>query len=184
MPVVEERRATAPVAHTNRSPYLITAMAPSTFVGLCRSANIAVPATPALRLQLLVAAGSAASKSAPGKPITESAAALAWARASLSNGVDPDTWPTALPTALHPVLQGLYALPPARPAVPPAPPASDFQRLADMIALWDPAAPGLGAAAAGIAPAAAAAAPPAGAGGAPPAGGINAPRHRGPYTAA
>jgi hypothetical protein len=138
-------------------------MAPTTFTGLCRSASIAVPATPALRLQLLVDAGSAASSSPAGKPLNESAAALAWARDSLSNGIDPDTWPTTVPAALHPTLQGLYVLPPARAAVPPAAPASDFRRLADMIALNDPArqgqgAPALGPASAAAAPAATAAA--------------------------
>ena len=132
-------------------------MAPTTFTGLCRSARIAVPSNPALRLQFLVDAGSAASSLPPGKQINESAAALAWARDSLSNGVDPDTWPATIPAALHPILQGLYALPPARPAVPPAPPASDFRRLADVIALYDPAALAPGAAAPALVPAAVAA---------------------------
>ena len=108
-------------------------MAPTTFVGLCKSANIAVPNTPALRTQFLMDGGSAASLSPAGKTLNESAAALAWARDSLSNGVDPNTWPAAVPATLHPFLLGLYALPPARATVPPAPPASDFRRLADMV---------------------------------------------------
>ena len=82
-------------------------MAPTTFVGLCRSASIAVPATPALLVQFLVDAGSAASSSPAGKALNESAAALAWARDSLSNGINPDTWPATVPATLHPPLLGL-----------------------------------------------------------------------------
>ncbi len=102
-------------------------MAPSTFIGLCRTASIAVPANAALRTQFLMDAGSAASLSPADKTLNESAAALAWARDSLSNGIDPDTWPASIPAMLHPILLGLYALPPARAAVPPAPPPSDFR---------------------------------------------------------
>jgi hypothetical protein len=71
--------------------------------------DTAVLANAALRTQFLMDAGSAASLSPAGKTLNESAAVLAWARDSLSNGIDPDTWPASLPATLHPILLGLYS---------------------------------------------------------------------------
>ena len=112
-------------------------MAPAhSFAKLCTSAKIAIPPKPQ-HLQFLTDAGIL-SVNAPAKEVHERCAALAWARASLAAATDPDTWSSALDASLHPVLLGLYPLPPHRGA--DAPP-SDFQRLAATIKLYDPNPP-------------------------------------------
>ena len=112
-------------------------MAPAhSFAKLCTSAKIAVPPK-TQHLQFLTDAGIL-SVNAPAKEVHERCAALAWARASLAAATDPDTWSSALDASLHPVLLGLYPLPPHRGA--DAPP-SDFQRLAATIKLYDPNPP-------------------------------------------
>ena len=105
------------------------------FLNLCSAAKIDVPKTIALRVQFLNDGGIPATNALPTKQLGEQSAALAWARNSLANNVDPDTWPTVLPPNLLATLQALYALPPVR-GPPPAP--SDLRRLADVILLYDP----------------------------------------------
>ena len=91
--------------------------APTTFVQLCRTNNIAaVPANQ--RLQFLRDAATLASEGLSAKSLTERCAALSWARDSLQNSVDPDTWPTLLTPALYAYLQGLYTIPPYKGAPP------------------------------------------------------------------
>jgi hypothetical protein len=108
--------------------------APATFVQLCRTNNIAaVPANQ--RLQFLRDAATLASEGLSAKSLTERCAALSWARDSLQNSVDPDTWPTLLTPALSAYLQGLYTIPPHKGALP-AP--SNLRRLADIIILYSP----------------------------------------------
>ena len=68
-------------------------------------------------------------------PLAERCAALAWARDSLQNDVDPETWSTLLTPALLAYLQGLYVLPPHKGT---APPPSNVQRLADIIITYTP----------------------------------------------
>ena len=109
--------------------------APTTFVQLCRANNIAaVPANQ--RLQFLRDAATLASEGLSAKSLTERCAALSWARDSLQNSTDPDTWPTLLTPALYAYLQGLYTVPPYKGA-PPTP--SNERRLADIITLFTPA---------------------------------------------
>ena len=103
-----------------------------TFVQLCRNANIA-PVPPNQRLQFLRDSAVTSTDGLSAKQLAERCAALSWARDSLQNSVDPDTWPTLLTPALDAYLQGLYILPPhkgARPA-PSLP-----RRLADIIAQY------------------------------------------------
>ena len=102
----------------------------TTFVQLCRVANIApVPANQ--RLQVLRDAAITSLDGLSAKQLTERCAALSWARDSIQNSVDPDTWPALLSPALSAYLQGLYVLPPHK-GTQPAP--SLLRRLADMIA--------------------------------------------------
>ncbi len=65
----------------------------------------------------------------------ERCASLSWARDSLQNSVNPDTWPTLLTPALSAYLQGLYTILPHKGAQP-AP--SNLRRLADIITLYSP----------------------------------------------
>jgi hypothetical protein len=109
--------------------------APTTFVQLCRTNNIAAVSANQ-RLQFLRDAATLASEGLSAKSLTERCAALSWARDSLQNSVDPDTWPTLLPPALYAYLQGLYTVPPYKGA-PPTP--SNERRLADIITLFTPA---------------------------------------------
>ena len=108
--------------------------APPSFVQLCRSAKIA-PTAPAQRLQFLKDAGIPAPEGLGAKPLAERCAALAWARDSLQNDVDPETWSTLLTPALLQYLQGLYVLPPHKGT---APPPSNVRRLADIIITYTP----------------------------------------------
>ena len=105
------------------------------FSTLCTAAKIDVPRTIALRVQFLNDGGIPATNTQPSKQLGEQSAALAWARNSLANNVDPDTWTTVLPPNLLATLRALYALPPVK-GPPPAP--SDLRRLADVITLYDP----------------------------------------------
>ena len=109
--------------------------APTTFVQLCRTNNIAAVSANQ-RLQFLRDAATLASEGLSAKSLTERCAALSWARDSLQNSVDPDTWPTLLTPALYAYLQGLYTVPPYKGA-PPTP--SNERRLADIITLFTPA---------------------------------------------
>ena len=93
--------------------------APTTFVQLCRTNNIAAVSANQ-RLQFLRDAATLASEGLSAKSLTERCAALSWARDSLQNSVDPDTWPTLLTPALYAYLQGLYTIPPYKGA-PPTP---------------------------------------------------------------
>ena len=106
--------------------------APTTFVQLCRTNNIAAVSANQ-RLQFLRDAATLASEGLSAKSLTERCAALSWARDSLQNSVDPDTWPTLLAPALYAYLQGLYTVPPYKGA-PPTP--SNARRLADIITLF------------------------------------------------
>jgi hypothetical protein len=63
---------------------------PTSFAKLCSSAKIALP-TSAQRAQFLVDAGIPAdSVNSTAKELSERAAALSWARASLAANTDPD----------------------------------------------------------------------------------------------
>ena len=116
--------------------------APPSFVQLCRSAKIAATA-PAQRLQFLKDAGIPAPEALGAKLLAERCAALAWARDSLQNDVDPETWSTLLTPALLTYLQGLYVLPPHKGT---APPPSNVRRLADIIITYTPDDPAAAAA--------------------------------------
>ena len=105
-----------------------------TFVQLCRTANIA-PVPPNQRLQFLRDSAVTSIDGLSAKQLAERCAALSWARDSLQNSVDPDTWPTLLTPALDAYLHGLYVLPPHKGAQP-AP--SLPRRLADIIAQYTP----------------------------------------------
>jgi hypothetical protein len=117
----------------------------STFVQICRSAKITTVVA-AQRLSFLRDAGLPTSDQTSAKILAERCAAIAWARDSLANSEDPDSWSTALPAAQLAHLQSLHVLPPYRGA---APLPSNLRRLADVIATYTP-----------IDPAAAAAPPP------------------------
>jgi hypothetical protein len=106
----------------------------ATFVQLCRTANID-PVPPNQRLQFLRDAAVTSIDGLSAKQLAERCAALSWARDSLQNSVDPDTWPTLLTPALAAYLQGLYVLPPHK-GNRPAP--SLPRRLADFIAQFTP----------------------------------------------
>ena len=108
--------------------------ASTTFVQLCRVANITtVPANQ--RLQVLQDAAITSLDGLSAKQLAERCAALSWARDSLQNSVDPDTWPALLSPALSAYLQGLYVLPPHK-GTQPAP--SLHRRLANMVAQYTP----------------------------------------------
>ena len=109
----------------------------NTFVKLCNEAKIAVPAT-AARDSFLSDAGILAS-AFPASKFPEKCAALSWARGSIAKKVDPVTWSTSLSDTMQQTLLSLYALPPYKGA-PPAP--HDLRRLAEVIALYSPAADG------------------------------------------
>ena len=137
--------------------------APDTFVKLCATAKIALPAAKD-RAQLLIDAGTPAPSGSSARDISERTAALLWSRASLARKDDPSLWTTSLPAAMHPTLMALYPLPPWRGpgAAPP-----DFVRLASVLELYAPdgaPSPAAGAPQAAGAPAAAQA-PPSGADG-------------------
>jgi hypothetical protein len=72
-----------------------------TSLNICKTAKIPVPASAADHTQFLADAGSP-SALLTGKPLGEAAAALAWARHSLTNGSDPDAWSTELPPTDEP----------------------------------------------------------------------------------
>ena len=104
----------------------------TTFVQLCSVGNI--PSVPAnQRLQVLQDAAITSLSGLSAKQLTERCAALSWARDSIQNSVDPDTWPALLSPALSAYLQGLYLLPPHK-GTQPAP--SLHRRLAEVIALY------------------------------------------------
>jgi hypothetical protein len=108
---------------------------PASFAKLCASAKIALPPN-AQRVQFLLDAGIPAdSVNSTAKELSERAAALSWASASLAADTDPDSWTTSLPANLLPVLASLYHLPPHR---GPSPAPSDLHRLAAMIHMFDP----------------------------------------------
>ena len=108
--------------------------ATSNFVQICRAGNI--PPVPAnQRLQFLQDAAISSIHDLTAKQLAERCAALSWARESIQNAVDPDTWPAVLSPALSAYLQGLYVLPPHK-GNQPAP--SPLRRLADMIAQYTP----------------------------------------------
>jgi hypothetical protein len=139
-------------------------MAPATFANICKTAKIALPD----RAKFLAYAGLQPAYNITTKELLERCATLAWSRDSLTNTVDPETWPTTLDPVLFPVLLGLYPVPPYR---GPAPTPSDYRRLADVLESWIPVGqPG--------------AAPPQPAAAAPPAPGalINIARPVGPTT--
>jgi hypothetical protein len=107
---------------------------PASFTKLCASAKISLPPS-AQRVQFLLDAGIPAdSVNSTAKELSERAAALSWASASLAADTDPDSWTTSLPANL-PVLASLYHLPPHR---GPSPAPSDLHRLAAMIRMFDP----------------------------------------------
>ena len=92
--------------------------------------------TSAQRAQFLVDAGIPAdSVNSTAKELSERAAALSWARASLAANTDPDSWSSTLPANLLSILAGLYHLPPHR---GPSPAPSDLHRLSTMIRMFDP----------------------------------------------
>ena len=107
---------------------------PDTFVKLCASAKIALPAAKD-RTKFLVDAGTPPPSGTSSRDISERTAALVWSLASLARKEDPSTWTTSLPAALHPTLLALYPLPPWRGpgAAPP-----DFARLATILELYAP----------------------------------------------
>jgi hypothetical protein len=107
---------------------------PDTFVKLCASAKIALPAAKD-RAKFLVDAGTPSPSGTSSRDISERTAALVWSLASLARKEDPSSWTTSLPAALHPTLLALYPLPPWRGpgAAPP-----DFVRLATMLELYAP----------------------------------------------
>ena len=107
---------------------------PDTFVKLCASAKIALPAAKD-RAKFLVDAGTPPPSGTSSRDISERTAALVWSLASLARKEDPSSWTTSLPAALHPTLLALYPLPPWRGpgAAPP-----DFVRLATILELYAP----------------------------------------------
>jgi hypothetical protein len=107
---------------------------PDTFVKLCASAKIALPAAKD-RAKFLVDAGTPPPSGTSSRDISERTAALVWSLASLARKEDPSSWTTSLPAALHPTLLALYPLPPWRGpgAAPP-----DFARLATILELYAP----------------------------------------------
>ena len=108
---------------------------PTSFSKLCSSAKIALP-TSAQRAQFLTDAGVPADTvNSTAKELSERAAALSWARASLAANTDPDSWSSTLPANLLSILTGLYHLPPHR---GPSPAPSDLHRLSTMIRMFDP----------------------------------------------
>ena len=123
-------------------------MAPThSFAKLCSAAKLAIPNKP-LQAQFLSDAGISAAN-ATAKENHERCAALVWARSSLAAATDPDSWPTTLDASLHPVLLGLYHLPPYRGS---GASPSDFSRLADIIQLYDPSPPAPAASASSLPP--------------------------------
>ena len=71
----------------------------ATFVQLCRTANIApVPANQ--RLQFLRDAAVTSLDGLSAKQLAERCASPSWARDSIQNSVDPDTWRALLSPAL------------------------------------------------------------------------------------
>ena len=109
-------------------------MPPINFVNMCKAAKIALPAAGA-RPTFLTDAGAIPSVAIARD--AERCAALAWARDSLNNNVDPESWPTTLDAALTNTLMSLYALPPYK---GPLPIPSNARRLADVIILYMPGA--------------------------------------------
>ena len=109
-------------------------MPPVNFVHMCKAAKIALPVAGA-RLTFLSDAGAIPSVAIARD--AERCAALAWARDSLTNNVDPETWPATLEAALTNTLMSLYALPPYK---GPLPIPSNARRLADVIILYKPGA--------------------------------------------
>ena len=109
-------------------------MPPVNFVNLCKAAKIALPVAGA-RLTFLSDAGAIPSVAIARD--AERCAALAWARDSLTNNVDPETWQATLEAALTNTLMSLYALPPYK---GPLPIPSNARRLADVIILYTPGA--------------------------------------------
>jgi hypothetical protein len=107
---------------------------PDTFVKLCASAKIALPAAKD-RAKFLADAGTPPPSGTSSRDISERTAALVWSLASLARKEDPSSWTTSLPAALHPTLLALYPLPPWRGpgAAPP-----DLARLASVLELYAP----------------------------------------------
>ena len=109
-------------------------MPPINFANMCKAAKIALPAAGARATFLND------SSAIPSVAITRDAercAALAWARDSLNNKVDPETWQTTFDAALTNTLMSLYALPPYK---GPLPIPSNARRLTDVIILYTPGA--------------------------------------------
>ncbi len=76
-------------------------MAPATFTNVCKSAKIAIP-SPNYRAKYLADAGLQPAHNITIKELLERCATLAWARDSLANTIDPETWPTTLdPSSLQ-----------------------------------------------------------------------------------
>ena len=111
-------------------------MPPVNFINImmCKAAKIALPAAGACNT-FLSAAGAIPSVAIARD--AERCAALAWARDSLINNVDPETWPTTLEAALINTLMSPYALPPYK---GPLPIPSIARRLTDIIILYTPGA--------------------------------------------
>ena len=101
------------------------------FVALCAALNIPVDGTKKKIEPFLRDAGVALPSNNSVSHLKEVAASLAWARNSISNGADPDSWINDVgPTGVA-LLQTLYPLPPAS-----NPGDSDSKRLARSITLY------------------------------------------------
>ena len=101
------------------------------FVALCAALNIPVDGTKKKIEPFLREAGVALPSNNSVGHLKEVAASLAWARNSISNGADPDSWINDVgPTGVA-LLQTLYPLPPAS-----NPGDSDCKRLARSITLY------------------------------------------------
>ena len=107
------------------------------FARLCTAGNITLPASRADKLAFLTDAGILLASSIAAAALSERAATLAWARHSLAEGTDPNSWASTLDESLLGRLFSLYPLPPAH--SPGGVPSTDAERLAAVVTLYAPA---------------------------------------------
>jgi hypothetical protein len=105
--------------------------APQSFVALCAAPNIPVEGTKKKIEHFLRDAGVASPSNNSLSHLKDVAASVAWARNSISNGADPDSWINAVGPAGVALLQTLYPLPPTS-----NPGDSESKRLARSMILY------------------------------------------------